>query len=232
MQVDFFFFLQNISSCDINQNWANQMSVNCWSFKMFTWEQSICHWTVRKSESVSSPFLFSCLAPRYGLVTIYTVSCFWYLLSVYLAIFLRLLPFLQHFYSLHLFFPCVAGQVVFHQVIYFTKWQLVSFSPRLHVQSPTCSSRSSSISASCTRLCWWSSSSSSFPLIPPPPPLPRLVCILPVALFPVNQSWIPSQVPIRLRASPTHCTPKSRRLRPMPTTPILSVRLLTVGAVL
>lgn len=113
--------------------------------------------------------------------------------------------------------------------LYFTKFQPLFFLPRLHVQSPTCSNRSSSISVSCTRHCWWSSSSS--PLIPPPPPLPRLVCILPVALSPVNQSWIPSQVPIRLRASPTHCTPKSRRLRPMPTTPMLSVRLVNVSVV-
>lgn len=89
---------------------------------MFTWEQSICHWTVRKSESVSSVFLFSCLALRYGLVTIYTVYCFWYFLSVYLVIFLGLLPFLLHFYSLNPFFPlcrwpgCLSPSDIFHQM--------------------------------------------------------------------------------------------------------------------
>lgn len=103
---------------------------------------------------------------------------------------------------------------------------LLLFSPRLHVQSPTCSSRSSSTNVSCTRRCWWSSS--NFPLIPPPLP-PRLVCILPVAppeaLSPANQPWIPSQALTKLQASPTHCTPKSRRLRPTPTAPTLSVSL-------
>lgn len=101
------------------------------------------------------------------------------------------------------------------------------FSPRLHVQSPTCSSRSSSTSVSCTKHCWWSSN--NFPLIPlllPPP----LVCIPPVALPEApalaNQPWTPSQALTRLRASPIHCTPKSRRRRPAPTAPILSVSLL------
>lgn len=101
---------------------------------------------------------------------------------------------------------------------------LLLLSLRLHVQSPTCSSRSSSTSVSCTRRCWWSSS--NFPLIPPPL-LPRLVCILPVAppeaLSPGNQPWIPSQAHTKLQATLTHCTPKSRRLRPTPTAPTLSV---------
>lgn len=100
---------------------------------------------------------------------------------------------------------------------------LCFFPPRLHVQSPTCSSRSSSTSVSCTRRCWWSSS--NFPLIPRP--LSPLVCIPlvapPEALAPVNQPWTPSQAPTRLRALSIQCTPKSRHLRPMPTAPTLSV---------
>lgn len=97
---------------------------------------------------------------------------------------------------------------------------------RLHVQSPTCSSRSSNTNVSCTRRCWWSSS--NFPLIPHPLP-PLLVCTPLVAhleaLAPANQPWTPSQAHTSLRASPTHCTPKSRHLRPTPTAPTLSVSL-------
>lgn len=190
--------------------------VNCSSFQMFPWEHFACCWITDCVSVTETESLFSFIYFPHA-TTISPCLCHFFPNILSETRFRTNLPFVNLFYSLHLLLLCQWPACLVPSAS-----QRLSFSSRLHVQSPTCSSRSSSISASCTRHCWWSSS--NFPLIPPPL-LPRLVCIIPVALSPVNQSWIPSQAPIRLRASPTHCTPKSRRLRPMPTTPILSVRL-------
>lgn len=84
---------------------------------------------------------------------------------------------------------------------------------RLHVQSQTCSSRSSSTSVSWPRLCLWNSSSLHLLLTP--------ACTQTL----VRQAWTPSRVTLRLQASPSQtCRPKSSSLLQTPSALIHSVR--------
>lgn len=105
----------------------------------------------------------------------------------------------------------MTNNVNFH--IQWKKINTVLLSPRLHVQSQTCSSRSSSTSVSWPRLCLWNSSSLHLLL--------TMACTRTL----VRQAWTPSQVTLRLQASPPQtCRPKSSSLLQTPLALIHSVR--------
>lgn len=105
----------------------------------------------------------------------------------------------------------MTNNVNFH--IQWKKINTVLLSLRLHVQSQTCSSRSSSTSVSWPRLCLWNSSSLHLLLTP--------ACTQTL----VRQAWTPSRVTLRLQASPSQtCRPKSSSLLQTPSALIHSVR--------